>query len=100
MGRRFRGDGEAVPLLAMRGSSIVLGEPTDARKTDFLRATGASRKFHAGLVSPPATDSDYAEYLERCEGSRHEGRLVIARATSVCFWPLTDPGVNQMSVRF
>ena len=67
---------------AMQRIPIALDVPTRRREADFLAASRRSRKLHAGLVRPPATAIEYRNYVERCKGPLHEGRLVTSRETN------------------
>lgn len=48
--------------------------PTDAK--EFIALSQVSKILHRGLVSPPITSEQFANYVQRCGSSNHECLLV------------------------
>lgn len=55
---------------------VYLRAPTPNHAREFIARGHASRSLHRGLVSPPATSEQFANYLRRCGSSNHEGFLI------------------------
>jgi ribosomal-protein-alanine N-acetyltransferase len=60
----------------LTGKRIFLRAPTDKDFAEFARAAKASRKFHKGLVNPPLTKKDFAEFVARNEKAENEFFLI------------------------
>lgn len=56
---------------------IRLEPPTGQHSRVFLAAVAASRRMHAGWVSPPDSREAYGTWLERIEDGSHIGHLIF-----------------------
>ncbi|HEV7475041.1 MAG TPA: GNAT family protein [Pyrinomonadaceae bacterium] len=56
------------------GDRVVLRPPTKNDEAEFIALNRASRVFHRGLVSPPKTPEQFADFLQR---SRREDTVCL-----------------------
>src|SRR5262245_55141365 len=59
-----------------RGKLVTLRTPTPQDEQEFLALNRLSARFHAGLVSPPKTAAQFADYLERMQSETVRGFLI------------------------
>ena len=52
--------------VAIVGEEVMLRSPTRADRAEFIALNRASLGFHRGLVSPPKTPAQFADFLQRC----------------------------------
>lgn len=62
---------------------MFLRSPTSRDDAEFIALSRASRDFHRGRVSPPATPEQFAEYLERSRQETSCSFLICLAATGV-----------------
>lgn len=68
------------PLLPLeQGPTVMVREPTLADRDAFVSLARASRRFHAGLASPPADARSYAAYLDRARREDFAAFLIVRR---------------------
>lgn len=68
--------------LFWEGDRIWLSLPRPGDGAEVTEAAGRSEALHAGWVSPPRTDADYAAYLRRLRRPDHFGFLARRCDTS------------------
>lgn len=51
--------------LYIEGDNVLLRSPTLKDRAEFIALNRASRRFHRGLVSPPTTPEQFADFLDR-----------------------------------
>jgi [ribosomal protein S5]-alanine N-acetyltransferase len=59
---------------------ITLAAPTAQRRAEFLAAAARSRKLHGQWTSPPRTDREFGEYVERFRSPTHIGHWILTEA--------------------
>jgi len=60
---------------------VALRHPVIADGDEVIALNRLSRKLHHPWVYPPIDDSSWSSYIQRLEGSQHDGFLVCLRDT-------------------
>jgi ribosomal-protein-alanine N-acetyltransferase len=62
--------------LYIEGKKIFLRSPTSKDQAEFIALNRSSKRFHSGLVSPPTTPTQFADYLARSHSDENVGVLI------------------------
>jgi ribosomal-protein-alanine N-acetyltransferase len=66
--------------LLLQGKMVNLRAPMPQDEVEFLALTRASARFHAGLVTPPKTAEQFADFLRRMQSDTVCGFLICRRS--------------------
>jgi ribosomal-protein-alanine N-acetyltransferase len=66
--------------LYIEGENIFLRSPTTKDRAEFIALNRGSRRFHSGLVYPPTTPTQFADYLNRSNSDANVGVLICLTA--------------------
>ena len=69
------------PNKRLAGSQVFLSVPTPDDMDEFLKLVQKSYALHHPWVSPPFTQTNYEDYLERIQRDSHQGFLIKQNKT-------------------
>lgn len=75
--------------ISLQGNLVTLRTPTPQDEKEFIALNRMSARFHAGLVSPPKTAAQFADYLERMQSETVRGFLICDRADKTIVGAIT-----------
>jgi ribosomal-protein-alanine N-acetyltransferase len=69
-----------MPKIYVEGQQVFLRSPTSKDRAEFIALNRASKRFHRGLISPPTTPEQFAEFLERSDKEESASILICLLA--------------------